>query len=325
MITQLIKVDPTDRDYRLYTDHLFVYNGAIQRKVGRELHKLLGGIGKGIAVATTGSDARLEKGPSSLIEIILFKEDTKDVGQIVSKIVDYISENSCFGLFKQDIEVKNPGEGYLSECVLYPSTESQKSIYSPNRIFDARMLFGSRSTFKRVKNKLAIELRGSYGASVFEKIKGRVKEHARITKTGRQRYVGDELVHYNFDEGIAYYDPDSKLWSFKQGPLRAVQYAFVRDGIKSIRAGVDYREVLQIPQNTISKMNYLEVHGKTGLSGQQVQGICDNYKFFLWLYHSSQREYAVNKGRQICFDRKEVRERCNDLASMCNLDLMKFR
>ncbi len=323
METGVIHIDPTQREYRAYADHLFAYNGAIQRKVGSDLYRLLGGLGRGAVVATTGSDARLEKGPSSLIEIILFKEDSGDVDEFVSKIKNYISANSALGLFKQDIETRNLGEGHMCEHVLYPSTEQQKTIYSPNRMFDARMLFGNKSMFKKVKKLLATELSSSYGASVFDKIKGRAKEHAKVVSSGKQKYVGGELVHYNLDEGVAYYDPDKKLWSFKQGPLRAVQYALVRDGIKLIRAGVDYKEVLAIPQNTISKMNYLEVHGRTGLSRQQVQDICDNYKFFLWLYHLSQREYAVNNGKQVVFGSKEVRERCNDIVSICSLDLIK--
>lgn len=318
-------IDPINRGHNDYYDHLTAFNSSVQKRLVSELEELFEGFDDNFCISVTGSDARLEKSTISLIEAVLLTPGTPNP-DLVKELDEYVEES--YGSSEFDacyLEKKDLSRDKSFEFVLNRGTPNQIILVSPNRVLDNRILYGNQDLDKKLRHLLAAELISKEdGSSVFERVKDKVKEHRKVTIAGVQRYKGQDLVHYNPEEGVAYYDPEASIWSFKQGPLRAVQYALVRDIVKAIRAGADPDSFLFLPQNTVAKLNTVEVEGKTDLSTAQIKDLTDCYKYFLWLYHKSQTEYCgTNHSQQTRFDPKEVKERCRTIDSICQQQIIK--
>ncbi len=330
MQSPLHAIHPNTRDYRSYTDHLFAYNKMFQKNLSASLAEAFGIETPCYAIATTGSDARLEKGPASYLEMVLFL-DTHAEGcasslNILKGLGNFIFRQDGQAYSIENMEVKDLENDRMSECILNPGTAKETRLISPNRVFDARFLYGFDAVFSKAKGRLATELsndENSYGEKLYDRIKSRAKDHRRIVLTGVQRFKGDELRHYDLSSGVAFYNPSEHLWAFKQGPLRAVQYALVRDQIRVLREGVDPQMILELPRNTVVKLNALEVENASGLSSDQIQELSDHYKYFLWLYHKSQSAHLNDKSSQITFDAAEASKRCKSLDTLCAGQIIK--
>ncbi|MEK6911060.1 MAG: hypothetical protein AABW82_04775 [Nanoarchaeota archaeon] len=302
-------VDPNAQDYVSYFDHLKAFNDRIQRKVSGELGILLKDVPT-VAVATTGSDARLEKGPVSLIELMLFFREPSKVQEVHPIVRDYAFKSSDAAFF-EGVETKNVETDLMHQCDLYAKSGDRVKLISPNRIFDAGFLAGDEEVLRSGKRKLISELVSEDFRSVVDKMRDKVKEHRKVTLTGKQRYKGQDLMHYDIDAGIATYDPSNNQHSFKQGPLRAVQFALVSEIIRGLRSGyLSPNAVVDLPSNTVSKLHDLEVGGLSSLSTESARDLADSYKFFLHKYHQSQSAYSHKGLKEIGFDSAEVRERC---------------
>ena len=90
--------------------------------------------------------------------------------------------------------------------------------------------------------------------------------------------------------------------------------------VKGIREGDNPEDIVNLPQNTILRLNTLHVQGRT-LSSPEVLGeLCDHYKYFLWCYHLSQENYRRNSNHEleIEFDRVETKKRAESLEKILN-------
>lgn len=323
-------VDPSTQNHRDYFDHLQAYNRGVHRRLARRLSDGFSSRLYGSSLATTGSDARLEKGPVSMIELLLFANPDVRPEGIVGDLRHYFSDVEAT-LNLEGIEAKDIESGKLYELILEgPDRETPIRLVSPNRVFDARFVAGNEEVFQRGKFNLGLELIGPEGKRVFGRVKDKCKEHLRVTERGTQRYKGEEVLHFDLEGGISYYDPENGLHSFKQGPLRAVQYALVRDSIGKIRSAEEDKfeeitsDVLAFPINTVNKLNHLEVEGISALSYDELRDLTDSYKYFLWLYHQSQKSFSERNVKMIGFDSGEVRERLSAVRQIAGKNIMKI-
>jgi hypothetical protein len=317
-------VNPNIRGYNEYFDHLIAFNKRTQEGCKRDMQSCLAGLEDGWAIATTGSDARLEKGPVSPIETVLFTLGRSGDNEMLCRLKDCISRTETLSLYDQDIDVRDISKGRLSEMTVNKGQPNQFSLISPNRMLDVGLMFGNESIYRAARDTFFSELTSELGSSIFEKVKDRTKEHRFVTSTGTQKYSRGELLkHFDLDNGLAYYNPQQKVWSFKQGPIRAIQYALVRDIIKYLRHGGNKNLVSSLPSNTIEKLNLLEVDHLLALSHNQLSDLSDNYKYFLWAYHKSQNAYKCGLS-QVDFDAVEVRERCKTVDAICSSSLIKI-
>lgn len=318
--------DPMSMSYVEYRDHIVAFNKVIHDAIAQDLGGILDNLGDDYAIATTGSDARLEKGPVSVIEFMLFNESRRPNHEVMRRVQEYIWNDTELRVFDDNIEVKALDHDKMYRCVLQ-TDEGTVSLISPNRTLDAAFIYGNPRLFVEAKNKLVDELTGPEGKPVLEKIKDRTKEHRKTTLSGEQRYKGELLQHYDPNTGVAFYNPDEKIWSFKQGPMRAVQYALVRDSIRSIREGCTPEEVLSLPTNTITKLNSIEVQGYSALSRDAMSELTDCYKFFLWAYHASQDHYNKtnrNDKTTVQFSPQEIKDRVKTIDALCAAQIMKL-
>lgn len=313
-------VDPNNKTYSEYYDSILIYNRRLQEEISNELVKLYEGISDGYSIATTGSDARLEKGPQSPVEIILFTDNYCNCEDVVSKINHFVSRDGSAKIFQRNIEVKRT-DSEMFYFIFQKDDGSEISISSPNRILDSKILFGNVYLFSQVKKKLATE----FDVKKFQKIKDRLKDHLQVSNSGIQKYNSTTtLLHYDFENSEVMYDPDKKLWSFKQGPIRSLQYAIVRDVMRGVLDNFsNSNQLLNLPQNTIEKLNYAEVSGYTKRSHSEINDLTDSYKYFLWLYHKSQKSYRDGFS-SMSFDVPEVKERLKSIDSICRNALIEI-
>jgi hypothetical protein len=308
-------VDPSGQDYGEYFDHLVAYNRVAQSRLSRVLNDFCQGDVQDVSINTTGSDARLEKGPVSQVELLVLKRDSLDAYFCSEKLKDFSASYPEFG---DDPEIKTLGMDSMAYAVLGRGSSEEIILLSPNRIFDARFLYGDEALFKEAKVNLVRELQGNESKSIFSRMKSKTRDHRKVTITGVQDYKGKQLVHYNPQTGIVYYNPQEKVFSFKQGPLRAVQFALVRDMIKGLRHGrMHLEELFDLPIGTVSKLYALEVSGKSSVPPAEVRDLADCYKYFLWQYHRSQRDYCENGTKERGFDTNEVKERLEAVDRIC--------
>lgn len=318
-------VGPFDKDYVGYFDYLKAYN--------RDIHKRLAGFLKDycedvrdFAVCFVGSDARHEKGPVSLAELLIIHDSKKGL-ESFEKCSANVAESlvaSELYHFIEGIEVKSStyeNGQLLSESVCINKKGDSVCFVSPNRLFDSRFVYGDEQVYDLILGNFVTELFSDVGAAVFKKIKSRVRDHSKITLSGLQKYKGNVIQHVDLENGFAYYNLEGKH-SFKQGPLRTLQFALVRDQIRSIREGCS-NLILGLPRGTVGKLNHLAVLDKLNLSSGELSDLTDSYKYFLWLYHKSQWSAQRNGCEKIEIDSAEVLERSNSLVGLCKHSLIK--
>jgi hypothetical protein len=307
-------VDPSAREHRDYFDHLIAYNRTLQGVFAKELKQIpYSPFGNHIFM-TTGSDARLEKGPGSTIEVVVLGANKPSALEVAAELNKYIAADENYDLFDQDIEVRYASDK-SSDWFLKRDSEDEKTLVSITRPMDATKLAGDSSLLRNFKGGIVADVLGANGKSILHSAENRARQHKNILRTGRQVYSGEEIKHYDLERGIATYDPSHKMWSFKQGPLRAVQFALARDIARSIYSGMDPAAFFEVPVNTVEKLNALEVQGLLNRNAQQARSLCDNYKYFLWQYHKAQANYAEGI-TQNGFDSHEVRERLGEIDSV---------
>ncbi|MBI2134895.1 hypothetical protein HYU09_02815 [Candidatus Woesearchaeota archaeon] len=315
-----LHVNPQAKDYREYFDHILAYNEILHREVAKLVLDEFQGSEDGFCIATVGSDARYEKGPGSLVEVILLS--SKSVKRGIRRRLELLVTDENRGIFDPRIERKSVDEDSMVESVI-GEAETQIRLISPNRILDVNSLFGDQKMHQKAKLKLAEELKSGQGRSIYDRIKDKVRHHKVVTLNGTQRYKQEYFQHFDLDDGVAFYDPEKGLWSFKQGPLRYVQFTIVRDVSAAIRESEKGKRALYLPQNTVSKLNSIEVDGAINISQEQMSDLTDSYKFFLHQYHLSQWNHR--QGLTItAFDPKEVKERCKSLTEICPSRLFSY-
>lgn len=317
-------IDPNSQNHVDYFDHLEAFNAGSQRRISSRLNDVLGSNMENIAIATTGSDARLEKGPVSLAELTLFVRDHGNIERVHPILRDFVFNGSDKEYF-EGVELKDLDRDKMYKFFTEYGNPNSSVLVSPNRIFDARILAGDQRVLDFAGQKLVAELTGEEGQSISGAVRDRLRQHRRTTVSGLQRYKQQDVKHFDLESGISFYDPTNNLHSFKQGPLRAVQYALVADLISGLRAGtLNPNAVLTLPQNTVDKLHAIEVEGLSALSPTASRDLADSYKFFLHLYHKAQHAYSRRGVKETGFDSRDVAERCKSLRDICAKSIVKY-
>jgi len=315
------RASPSRMDYMGYQACVMEYNTILHSKVARALKEILPEFESECAIVTTGSDGRLEKGPVSPIEIMVLMEPGERRAQLTLKLDELASSQKFSYVFDPNWEEKDPDSDELSWYVSNRLGKTLKFV-SPNRLFDAAFLYGNMFTYLSVKDRLVTELKGKKGKKVKAAMKNKVREHSKVTLSGEQKYKGEVLMHYDLNEGVAHYDEDSSLWSFKQGPIRLVQFALMKTFIAELRAGIEPGHVTDLPRNTVRKLNKLKQYKGGEFSEREFSDLGDCYTYFLWAYHHSQENYRQGQ-KTFEFDPRDATERCKAIHDICKSGIFK--
>ena len=221
-------ISPFHRDYHSYTAHLRAFNRKLQSNIRKLLQPLIGSdLADGATLYTTGSDGRLEKGPVSPLEFILLvnPQKTVDVLSILTKLQEFKG-----GFTEDSVEVKALGTDSMNRY------NNDHTLTYPQRILDLSYILGTSELGYAAVIQLVDEWRGKTGKNNFRTLLKKERDFKSISNSGLQ-ILGENRgkQHYDVNEGISFYNPEKRLWSFKLGPLRYVQFALVRDLMKIYR------------------------------------------------------------------------------------------
>jgi len=291
-----------------YSHFIRGFNKVLQGRIRTFLESSLSDRDGQISILTTGSDGRLEKGPVSEMEFIILREDTADAEQKMSKVIDKI--NNCPNeLADKDIEIKILGKNSMSNYRGY--------LITPMRISDSVLLAGSEEIYAKARMQFLGELFGETGKKILETMKEKKRGARKVTDSGSQRYKQQDLIHFDLDTGESYYDPLANSRSFKEGPLRFVQYSLMHDIIKYFTTQdkeKSFKMLENLPKNTEEKLRYLWVKELSSFTQGEINDLIDNYLFFLYQYHISQEAFKLKNRNIVEFDKNEVKKRLDDLV-----------
>lgn len=314
-----VYVSPSQFDHVDYVQAIKGSNTSLHRRVNRLLQTLLSEVDQQrFSILTTGSDARLEKGPyhSSHLEMIILEEEELD--PLVEKAVIETIENFSEG-GKGDLDIRKVGRDEMS----YYMRDREKVF--PTRIVDSVFLYGNRDLQSQAIQSLFEEFVGSEGQRISRHMGNRRRHHRSIVKSGgTQVYKGGELVHYEIDSNNAfsYFDPESEKSSFKIGPLRAVQYDIMLGIMNAFRgAEEDTRKTIfpffrDLPRNTSERLYSMQSEGMLRLNNTEVRDLVNCYNYFVWAYNLAQEMYQ-NRGQvKLELPGNEVRERMDVITKL---------
>lgn len=182
------------------------------------------------------------------------------------------------------------------ELILSENSEEKYYIKRPSRMIDARFVSGDESKFKKAKEEFFYAIKANY-SNAKKYLKDRGREYKKIIFKGSNIFKGEQKLHYNLEEGIAYYNEKNGQLSFKLGPIRYIQNRLTLE-ILSKMDSLDF--LLSVPANTEERIAFLKEN----------EEILDSYKYFIYLYHQTQ----FNK--EIYFEKKEVIERLEGILKM---------
>ncbi len=286
---ELEKYPNPKQDYMSYYLQIAEYNLKIQEHLRQLFEKYNDVISKAITVV--GSDARLEKGYKSKVEIRVIK-DKKDRGRID------ISE------FKQvfsDIEVKDINK------VTFTYNDYDNRIF-PSRAIDSRFVVGNFKLFERQKDQF-IEECSEYYKKLKKILSSRIKYYKQILRTGKAKFGSEMIEHYDLENNTVFYD-NKKHLGFKAGPLRVIQMKLVKELIKYFSDKKDNNFLKQMPSQTTYRILYFSnIAKKLRKIGDEIN---DNYMFFLKEYHINQYFQRSREKAEIKYtDNKfqEIKER----------------
>ncbi|MBI2151293.1 hypothetical protein HYU21_01040 [Candidatus Woesearchaeota archaeon] len=310
---------PSQRDPVSYSAQLRSFNRRLQEEFSRQL-EVIDLEYEDSALYTTGSDGRLEKGPVSTLEFLLLIEGR--TGK--RKAAPLIEQLRAFKpkLTDGSVEVKVIGRDNMNRF------NNRYDRTYPQRILDLAYLAGKKGIEESAKLKLAREWIGKRGRNIDGSIKRKLRDFQTISNTGKDIITfGYELVQYDLELGLAFYDPQLKQSSFKFGPLRYVQFAIIKDLVKyyrqSIRTEEESELITRLPANTQDKIHYLEAEGLLNISPNQAVELVNSYNYFLWMFHQAQEKYETNGLKEQMFDIKEVKERLKGIDSIISNGLLK--
>ena len=272
--------------------------------------------GSNFAYATTGSDGRLEKSVMSKMELMLIHKDGFSADESTERI-ESILNGEFPGMVHDDKEAKNlddPNQkvsGYRG---------SSSGVLYPTRVLDAIIVYGSPEVLAETKDRLSDEVKTPFGRKVLKYVKGKKRDSARATRTGVTIFKRQATRHFDLDAGVSFYDEEnngSQVTSFKQGPLRLVQYGLAEDFVKRARNQKERDiPVSEMPANVVERLFYLQSESFTGLSFSETETLADCYQYFLWQYHKSQENLRLNDQVETQFEKAEVKERLEELMSL---------
>jgi len=207
-----------------------------------------------IAVATTGSDSRLEKcGLGSPLELIIITpEKTLNPEQqgIIEKINCLCTTYSS--LFYPAIEHKGLDQDHVSYY--------QEKTLIPTRAFDALLLAGNKDTFKSYKEKLCSELKTTK-LKIFNK-QFLERAYKELNKGALSNPLTGEIKYHKKGGRGAKHDI-----------LRVVQYSIALN----IFFKVPQEKVTHIPPTILDRLSWLQKKGYSALSDQEYKTLLENY------------------------------------------------
>lgn len=290
-------------------------NSALQEDFRARLGEVAGSCGGIATLITPGSDGRLEKGSmASPIEIIALVSEEVNTDQFREMLVDVVKGVATTRV-SDVVEIKTPS----SELSRF--NYNGHNSYHPSRVAESRLLYGSKRAVQEAKQNLADELIALPTKKSAKKSMDLVRDSLKTTIEGKNRIGQKDAMHYDFEKGIIFYDPDAdkNQKSFKIGPLRLVQNVLFAEQVKYTRREKDREFLSVLRQGLVPRLNQLFDDKMLNLTKESTVELAEHYAFFLHLYHRSEQRYERLRQRAIQLTPSEMEEVAKRIQSMIEI------
>lgn len=269
-----LDIDPI-KYYQIITSLNDLMRADLQKKLSQE-SKLVGNLATFIL---PGSDGRKEKGsPLSHFEVIAILNSDFPVEEVEEIEKSFESVLGELGI--NNLEVKTLG----SSLAYY---KNNSHIVQPGRVADGQIIYGDNKSLALIKKQLGTEILQMPGKKI-ERIEGLVKDARKVTETGKNKIGGQESLHFDLNNNVIFFNPNTKQLSFKVGPLRLVQNTLLLQEIKHMRRENDSELLSKLETSILPRISQLSDEKKLTLKKESLSEISEIYAFFLKLYHKSE-------------------------------------
>ncbi len=322
---QKVKLGNGTFDHSEITGRVRNANRSVESRMAKKLapHK---SAADRICISAVGSDGRLEKGDVSPLEVVFLHKDIELVMvTALGGIIGSMQDDNVTPATNISCESKSIG----SDGISFVHGDGKRPY--PSRIIDSYVLFGNPRLLELAKTKMLDEWHSASGKRMVKAIKERKRDARRIMLSGTQVWKGQEVTHFDLDNGNASYgnDGEVKIRSVKPGPLRFVQSTIElgivmlgRDMARNGKRSAMIEILNRIPTPTVEKLEFLSDLNVVSLPASDIQKVCDSYLSFLRVYHASEESHI--DGRNIVqFDPAEAKERIDLLVKLLEKPLIR--
>ncbi len=322
--------DPRQMFYLEYCKQVSTFTTALLGRVSLYLGRVLPNFPNEVALAVTGSDGRLENADISPLEVVLFYNSLSCSHEQAGILLDKL--RSTFPI-REHVQTISYGSDLK---FAYWTTPSGKETASPNRIFDARYLFGDPELFEGLRWELFADIYDrDISLRVRESVSKKIQEAKHTICNGMSRGV----PQFDMEKRKLYYDPQNGAFSVKPGPLRYLQHVLVYQKISYLKSLFGHhvakledesysrlhepqiKAFLDLPSNTLAFLRAIDEI--TELSATELDELLDHYAYFLWLYHCSKKVYAEGE-ISMEFDATHARERMQRMMQLSSKKILKI-
>jgi hypothetical protein len=261
------KPSPGRWNYADYYGWIKLFNLGEQEKIFDLLRRLCGSDYSSYVVNVTGSDGRLERGPCSKMELLIYLDGYPGAVSL-DRHLDEIKENLYSPPFLesiQGIEVKDVSPNRrknISQFYVEVPGKGLQPFFSPGRFFDARHIFGDVSVMDSALHEIALEFSSErLNGPLDPYLEGKLQSHIHTTLTGEE--IDSEVLRTHFDltGGRVNYFPERAILGFKQGPLKLIQTALATSQIYALINRKGSEPPAMSPANTEDRIKYLNSTG----------------------------------------------------------------
>jgi len=239
-----------------------------------------------LAIATTGSDGRLEKcSPLSPVELILITPENKNLAKqalnTITKLENLVSKNP--NLFFPEIERKQLGVDRVS------TNTNKVTKVIPCRALDAQLLAGNSFIFIDYKSQLYTEL-----------CTKNFKNFTTSFLNASRKTLSDEISPKQVKKPLAIHAPEGMLITdgqYLKGPkyglLRSIQYSVDQIFFRTIKCkSISEDEFKTVPPSIIERMNWLRERNLMNLTPRECETLKSHYLTGLQLYSHLETKVA---------------------------------
>ena len=145
-------------------------------------------------------------------------------------------------------------------------------------------------------------------------------------ETGINQHKGQPAKQYDWEQGIAYYNPQQQLFGFKYGPLRYLQTAIELAVLHATRTSRSPVILENLPPNPVESIYFLSNLSLTNqnniatpvlqLTEQEITDLSESYKYFIHLHHQTQYRCHYEGQSAMPFDRDTARSHAQHLETL---------
>jgi len=212
-----------------------------------------------------------------------------------------------------------------SENILNRKTNlSKTNAIWPSVLIDSYWLYWNNNIKYKVDSILYWKVQDN--RKVLDDSKKKIRSFRKIAKTWKNVLRWKEIVHFDIDSWVAYYDPDNFVYWFKMWPTRLVQMKIISEIISFLRKNnkddsIDFLN--KLPSSNKDRILFFKDIWILNLSDWEMSELLELFPMFMLLSHKAQYNYKINNITEMEFDKNETNDALKSLIKITENPFIK--